>query len=98
MARQRTLYRQVSAGFPRDFPQRLDRLRKKLGLSWLRLARRLGARPATVYQWRRGQKPGPAYLLALFELAASIDNGVELLLRPAAREGRADRRRDLALH
>jgi len=84
MVRERKAYRRVWARFPRDFPKRLDRLRDELGLSWLRLARCLGARPATVYQWRRGQKPGPAYLMALFELATNTESGVDLLLRPAS--------------
>ena len=63
-------------GFPRDFPQRLERFQRESGLSWAELARRLGTDPETVRRWKKGRtRPNAEHLLGLWELADELALG-----------------------
>lgn len=73
MPRQRKQHRREVHVFPEDFPQRLDRLKEESGLTWSEFAARLGANPLTVRRWRQGTRPNALHLLALLELALSLD-------------------------
>ncbi|MYA00651.1 MAG: helix-turn-helix transcriptional regulator [Chloroflexi bacterium] len=68
--RQRVHYAPRSDEFPDDFPQRLDRLRDRSGLSWRAMARALGVNVRALYRWRSGVWPDAAHFLALLEFAA----------------------------
>ncbi|MXZ87240.1 MAG: hypothetical protein F4081_04285 [Dehalococcoidia bacterium] len=59
--------------FPEDFPQGLERLKEASGLTWTELARRLGTNSLTLRRWRSGVRPNALHLLALQDLAASLD-------------------------
>lgn len=59
--------------FPEDFPQGLERLKEASGLTWTELARRLGTTSLTLRRWRSGARPNALHLLALQDLAASLD-------------------------
>ena len=72
MPRRRRLPREVHV-FPEDFPQGLERFKEASGLTWTELARRLGTNSLTLRRWRGGTRPNALHLLALQELAASLD-------------------------
>ena len=72
MSRRRRLPREVHV-FPEDFPQGLERFKEASGLTWTELARRLGTNALTLRRWRDGTRPNALHLLALQELAASLD-------------------------
>lgn len=72
MTRRRRLYIPAEIEFPRDFPQRLERLKDTIGLSWRELARQLGTEPKTLRRWRHGGRPGSRYLYALMLLAQGV--------------------------
>ncbi len=73
MPRQRSPYRREVHAFPDDFPQRLERLKEESGLTWSELAARLGTNPLTVRRWRKGTRPNALHLLALLDVAASLE-------------------------
>lgn len=73
MPRQRKRYSREVHVFPEDFPQRLERLKEESGLNWTELAARLGTNPLTVRRWRQGIRPNALHLLALLEVAASLE-------------------------
>ena len=58
---------------PEDLPQRRQQLKEASGLTWSELARRLGTNPLTLRRWRQGARPNALHLLALLEVAASLD-------------------------
>jgi len=68
--RQRFHHPQRSDEFPDDFPQRLERLRDRSGMSWRGMARALGVNVRALYRWRSGVWPDAAHFLALLEFAA----------------------------
>lgn len=72
MSRRRRLPREVHV-FPEDFPQGLERFKEASGLTWSELARRLGTNPLTLRRWRGGARPNALHLLALQDLAASLN-------------------------
>ena len=72
MPRRRRLPREVHV-FPEDFPRNLERFKEASGLTWTELARRLGTNSLTLRRWRGGTRPNTLHLLALQELAASLD-------------------------
>ena len=43
--------------FPKDFDERLERLREIVGLSWEEFAERLGVDDDRVMEWRKGSIP-----------------------------------------
>ena len=73
MARQRKHYGRSAPTFPLDFPQRLERFKEASGLSWGEMAERLGTTPLRLRRWRRGVRPRTEYIIALLELAASME-------------------------
>ena len=73
MARQRKRYGRTAPTFPLDFPRHLERFKKASGLSWGEMAERLGTTPLRLRRWRRGVRPRAEYVIALLELAASME-------------------------
>ena len=63
-------YRLSRPGFPNDFPQRLERLRVALGLTWKGLAKEAGLNLRAIHRWRTGTKPDAPHLLVLLDFAA----------------------------
>ncbi len=63
-------YRLSRPGFPNDFPQRLERLREVLGLTWKDLAKEGGLNLRAIHRWRRGTRPDAPHLLVLLDFAA----------------------------
>ena len=61
--------------FPKDFPERLERLKELSGLSWRELAERVGVTPSRVSGWRRGRVPRGFALLDLARFSVSIEGG-----------------------
>ena len=58
------------------FPQRLMWFKHASGLSWVKIARRLGVDPVTVRRWwQRGVRPNYRHLKALQDLADDLDLG-----------------------
>ncbi len=55
MPRQRTDYNRETYDFPADFEERLKRLQEESGLSWSKIARRIGAYRHTVWRWKAGR-------------------------------------------
>jgi len=88
MARQRKRYGRTAPTFPSDFPKRLERFKEASGLSWGEMAELLGTTPLRLRRWRRGVRPRAEYVIALLELAASLEL-VHLLL--ATEEALCDR-------
>lgn len=70
---QQWVYRVEPSTFPADFPERLDRLRVGGGYSWRGLARALRVDARMLRRWRRGTKPGPGHLAALYAFALDRD-------------------------
>lgn len=79
MALQRKRYGRTAPTFPLDFPRRLERFKEASGLSWGEMAERLGTTPLRSRRWRRGVRLRAEYVIALMELAASMEL-VHLLL------------------
>ena len=73
MPRQRKEHHREVHVFPEDFPRRLERLKEESGLNWSEFASRLGTNPLTVRRWRQGVRPNALHLLALLEVAASLN-------------------------
>ena len=74
MPRQRIDYNRITYQFPDDFPERLERFQKESGLSWAEIARRIGTYPHTLWRWRNtGVRPSAEHMMALLELAHSLD-------------------------
>ena len=84
MGRQQWVYRLEPSRFPEDFPQRLVRFKEASGLSWRALARELRVDIRQIKRWRKGTRPDPGNLIALFGLAAGM--GLLHLLLPEAGE------------
>ena len=76
MPRQRTHHSRITYDFPEDFPQRLVRFKEESGLSWAKIARRLGTYPHTVKRWRKeGVRPDFRHQMALLDLADDLGLG-----------------------
>ncbi|MCY3959306.1 MAG: hypothetical protein OXG65_13560 [Chloroflexi bacterium] len=65
---------------PEDLPQRLERLKQTMGLSWEGVAMCLGVNVRQVQRWRRGTEPCGGALFALIRLANRVPGGLDLLL------------------
>ena len=65
---------------PKDFPQRLERLKEASGLSWSALARAIGVDPKLVHRWRNGVEPRGWAMQALFRFAARMPRGMAILV------------------
>ena len=83
MPRKRIRRRRVSYVLAGDFPEGLERFKEASGLSWADIARLLGTSTLNLWRWRkRGVRPNAHHLLALQDLADSLDLG---RLLPTAR-------------
>ena len=83
MPRKRIRRRRVSYVLTGDFPEGLERFKEAAGLSWSDIARLLGTSTLNLWRWRkRGVRPNAHHLLALQDLADSMDLG---RLLPTAR-------------
>lgn len=82
MGVKRQTQRPVRAGFPPDFPERLERFQEASGLSWRRLAALLGVTTYRLSLWRRGVVPSGAHLFVLLTLAEAMGLRDGILMRP----------------
>ena len=69
-----------TAFLPEDFPQRLERFKEALDVSWDGLAACLGADPRQLQRWRQGTRPCGDSMYALFLLADRVPGSDRLLL------------------
>lgn len=76
---ERTLHTE-SGVLPKDFPQRLERLKEASGLSWRGLARAIGVDPKQLLRWRKDVEPCGGAMFAIFRFAARTHGGLEILL------------------
>ena len=65
---------------PRDFPQRLERLKKASGLTWRGMARANGIDYKILLRWRKGTAPNGGSMLSLFLFANRVHGGLRILL------------------
>ena len=66
---------------PKDFPQRLERLKEASGLSWGALARQIGVDRKSLIRWRKkGVEPCGGAMHAIFRFAARMPGGLEILM------------------
>ena len=72
--------------FPKDYPQRLERLTELMGLSWEEFAQRLGVENNRVTEWRNGAIPTGGEVWHIMRLAWLTPGGIEVML-PEAAEG-----------
>ena len=70
--------------FPKDFPERLERLKELSGLSWKGLAERIGVKPSRVMGWRRGKVPTGFALLEVIRFSLSVEGGLDALFPEVA--------------
>ncbi|MDE2716139.1 MAG: hypothetical protein OXI33_03865 [Chloroflexota bacterium] len=83
MPRKRIRRSRVEYTLTGDFAEGLDRFKRASGLSWADIARLLGTSTLNLWRWRkRGVRPNAHHLLALQDLADSMDLG---RLLPTAR-------------
>lgn len=68
------------AGLPEDFPDRIELLRRKTGLSREAFAYCLTVDPRQFHNWMNGSRPGTDGLFALFMMAERLPGGLPLLL------------------
>ena len=80
-----------TAFLPDDFPQRLERFKEALDVSWDGLAACLGADPRQLQRWRQGTRPCGDSMYALFLLADRVPGSDRLLLGEAPGRAPADR-------
>ena len=64
----------------RDFPERLNRLKDRSGLSWSGLAVALGVDRKQTRRWGNGAEPRGGSMLSVFHLASRIPGGLDILL------------------
>ena len=69
-----------SGVLPRDFAQRLERLKEASGLSWRGLARALGVDPKQLARWRKGVEPCGGAMHSIHRFAHRIPGGTEILI------------------
>ena len=65
---------------PRDFAQRLERLKEASGLSWRGLARALGVDPKQLARWRKGVEPCGGAMHSIHRFASRIPGGTQILM------------------
>ncbi|MYE45678.1 MAG: hypothetical protein F4X25_02785 [Chloroflexi bacterium] len=73
---------------PDDFPQRLERFKEALDVSWDVLAACIGADPRQLQRWRQGTRPCGDSMYALFLLADRVPGSERLLLGDVPRTRR----------
>ena len=69
-----------SGVLPRDFAQRLERLKEASGLSWRGLARALGVDPKQLARWRKGVEPCGGAMHSIHRFASLIPGGTQILM------------------
>ena len=77
----------LSGVLPRDFPERLERLREASELTWDAFADAIGIDRKRVHTWRRRKnddktpiKPGGGGFYALVKFAPLIPGGIDILM------------------
>ena len=65
---------------PRDFTDRLERLKEASGLTWAGLAKAIGVDHKQIYKWRKGVEPSGGAMFGLFQFADRMDGGLRILL------------------
>ena len=73
----------ASGRLPRDFPERLDRLKRASGLTWEEFAEALGVDVKRVLSWRHGIEPRGGAYHALLEFASRLPDGLDTLMGEA---------------
>ena len=61
--------------FPKDFGERLERLRELARLSWEEFAERLSADDDRVMEWRKGSVPSGGEVWHIIHLASTVPGG-----------------------
>ena len=75
------LIRSLETGvLPRNFPQRLERLKEASGLSWSGFARAVGVDPKQANKWRKGAEPSGGAYHCLVRFAARVPGGLDILM------------------
>ncbi len=69
-----------SGVLPKDFAQRLERLKEASGLSWRGLARALGVDPKQLARWRKGVEPCGGAMHSIHRFASRIPGGTQILM------------------
>ena len=70
-----------SGVLPKDFPQRLVRLKEASGLTWNAFADALGVDKKQVYEWRKnGTEPCGGAYHSIMSLAAMIPGGADIIM------------------
>lgn len=69
-----------SGVLPRDFAQRLERLKEASGLSWRGLARALGVDPKQLARWRKGVEPCGGAMHSIHRFASRIPGGTGIIM------------------
>ncbi len=65
---------------PRDFTDRLERLKEASGLTWAGLAGAIGVDHKQIYKWRKGVEPSGGAMYGLFRFAARLPEGLGILM------------------
>ena len=68
---------------PKDFGERLVRLRELAGLSWEEFAERTGIDYGRVMEWGKGSVPTGGEVWHIIHLASIVPGGSELMLTEA---------------
>ena len=70
--------------FPKDYPERLERLVELIGLTWEEFAERLGVENERVTAWRNGTIPTGGEVWHIMRLAYSVPGDMDVMLPEAA--------------
>ena len=65
---------------PRDFTDRLERLKEASGLTWAGLAKAIGVDHKQMYKWRKGVEPSGGAMYGLFRFALRLPGGLGILM------------------
>ncbi len=68
-----------SGVLPRDFADRIVRLKEASGLTWSGMARALGVDRKQLRRWRQGVEPCGGAMLALVRFARRVKGGLDIL-------------------
>ncbi len=65
---------------PRDFPDRLRRLKELTGLSWNEFCELIGSDGKQMLRWRQGAQPCGGALYSIVKVSAQVPGGLDLLM------------------
>ena len=65
---------------PKDFAERLDRIREASGLTWSGFAKALDVDYKQMLRWRKGVEPSGGALHSLYLFACRIPGGLQILM------------------